>query len=116
MFKNLPLLIFLSFAVLTFVFFGILKNMENRSLAQDAPPSIKLGTFEIPTEPVYPTAPGSTPFTRPTSPASNTPATGLITGGPVNPNDPYYCIDDEDPDGCDDNTAFWVACSPFTEA
>lgn len=32
----------------------------------------------------------------------------LPTGGAAGPNDPFYCIDDEDPDGCDDQTAFHV--------
>lgn len=36
-----------------------------------------------------------------------TPGT-LPTGGAASPTDPFYCIDDEDPDGCDDQTAFHV--------
>lgn len=66
------------------------------------------GTFDF--KSVTPKAPvnQNTPAgTGPSSPGPITPGT-LITGGPVSPNSPYYCIDDEDPEGCDDQTAFHV--------
>lgn len=87
------------------VYSGIQNKLNNQTFAQNAQTekSIKLGTFDIPTGTPWPTfAP------QPTSPGVTVPAGGLITGGPVAPGDPYYCIDDEDPDGCDDDTAFWV--------
>lgn len=62
-------------------------------------PTQKQGTFDFttvtPTSPPVPTHP----------PEVSGP---LPTGGPVSPDAPVYCIDDEDPDGCDDNTAFHV--------
>ena len=65
-------------------------------------PTQKQGTFDFttvtPTQPPVPTQP-------PQAPAASGP---LPTGGPVSPDAPVYCIDDEDPDGCDDNTAFHV--------
>lgn len=58
-------------------------------------PTQQQGSLEFPTgSPDLLTTPGA--------------AGGPITGGPVNPNGPFYCIDDQDPDGCDDTTAFWV--------
>jgi len=78
--------------------------------------SIKLGTFDIPSGTPIPTIPPEQPTNIPQAtnppinnpPPINVPPIGLITGGPVNPSDPVYCIDDEDPDSCDDNTAFHV--------
>ena len=66
-------------------------------------PSQKQGTFDFtnvtpsptPKQPISPNPPPNTPGPLP-------------TGGPVSPEAPVYCIDDEDPEGCDDNTAFHV--------
>jgi hypothetical protein len=61
-------------------------------------PTQKQGTFDFTT--ITPTQP-------PAPPQSPTPGP-LPTGGAVPPDGPVYCIDDEDPDGCDDQTAFHV--------
>lgn len=56
--------------------------------------------------PIPPTRPAEGRSSYPTLPAGQ-----IVTpkiGGALNPDAPYYCIDDEDPDGCDDNTAFHV--------
>lgn len=79
------------------------------------------GTFDLitPTPTItpvpLPTVPGTTPTgPLPTvNPAASIPGAPLTpgplpTGGAASPSDPFYCIDDEDPDGCDDNTAFHV--------
>ena len=79
--------------------------LENRSLAKsnDQSQSIKLGTFDNPFPPV-----DVSPTKEPLEYVPPQNYSGLITGGPVAPDAPYYCIDDEDPEGCDDNTAFHV--------
>ena len=80
------------------LFFSFPNIIYAQSITPDK--TLKLGTFDIPTLTPEPYIPETT-FV-PVTPH------GLITGGPVSPDSPYYCIDDEDPDGCDDNTAFWV--------
>lgn len=86
------------------IFYLIRNNLEYRSRAQiQDPSSIKLRTLTIPPISIsitYPPTAAYQPAVQITS--------GLITGGPVARDAPYYCIDDEDPDGCDDQTAFWV--------
>ena len=98
------------FSLVFSVYSGIQNKFTNRTLAQFSP---KLGTFDIPSATPMPTYPPEP--TNPYVPVTNIYVTvkpgsqvGLITGGPVSSGAPYYCIDDEDPDGCDDNTAFWV--------
>lgn len=72
-------------------------------------PTQKQGTFGFtqvtPTQPPIPTQPPNVPTQPPAAPTASGP---LPTGGPVSPDAPVYCIDDEDPDGCDDDTAFHV--------
>lgn len=67
-------------------------------------PTQKQGTFDFtsvtPTAPATPTVPLVSPPPQPPGP--------LPIGGAVPPDAPVYCIDDEDPDGCDDQTAFHV--------
>lgn len=95
-FKNIFLLIVILVALFIASYTITVYNLDSRSKAQ-SDRSIKLGTF---TPLLYPTvAPNIVLTVAPT---------GLITGGPVAPSAPFYCIDDEDPEGCDDNTAFWV--------
>ncbi|MBI4226534.1 hypothetical protein HY612_05480 [Candidatus Roizmanbacteria bacterium] len=66
-------------------------------------PTQKQGTFDF-TTPI-PTSPPPPPaVTNPPPP----PPGPLPIGGAVPPDAPVYCIDDEDPDGCDDQTAFHV--------
>ena len=65
-------------------------------------PTQKQGTFDFTI--IAPTVP-PTPTISTQSPAVSGP---LPTGGAVSPDAPVYCIDDEDPDGCDDQTAFHV--------
>lgn len=69
-------------------------------------PTQKQGSFDFITA-----TPG--PTTAPTARAemmANAPITPkpLATGGPVSPDASVYCIDDQDPDGCDDDSAFHV--------
>lgn len=74
-------------------------------------PTQKQGTLDFitgtPTQTPVPTQPpNATQAPQPTqAPTTSGP---LPTGGPVSPSAPVYCIDDEDPDGCDDQTAFHV--------
>ena len=69
-------------------------------------PTQKQGTFDFtkvtPTQPPVPTQPPNVPTQPPLERTSSGP---LPTGGPVAPDAPVYCIDDEDPDGCDEKTA-----------
>lgn len=65
-------------------------------------PTQKQGTFDFTAAPTQP--PSQIPaVTRPPSKPAPLP-----TGGAVPPTANVYCIDDEDPDGCDDQTAFHV--------
>lgn len=41
-------------------------------------------------------------------PGAAVPVTKPIRGGPVSPNASVYCMDDADPDGCDDNSSYHV--------
>lgn len=73
------------------------------------------GTFDLITPTPGPTKPvGNSRVQQPIGPTNTRKSTGpvtpgvLPTGGAAGPNDPFYCIDDEDPDGCDDQTAFHV--------
>lgn len=69
------------------------------------------GTFDLLTPTPGPTTP---PSAGSNNNAGSTHYSGpliigpLPTGGAAGPSDPFYCIDDEDPDGCDDQTAFHV--------
>lgn len=78
--------------------------------------NLQLRTFKVISLTPSPTVPGSTGAPSPTS--GSTPTTGplptspggLVTpaiGGP-NPPSGYYCIDDHDPDMCDDNSSHLV--------
>ena len=107
---------------------SILINIYSQVFALTPTPnkSIKLGTMDVPTgtpHPTFPTEPTSQiqpsssqaqpsssqiQPTTPYSPGSPIPVTEQIIGGKVNPNDPVYCIDDHDPDGCDDDSSFHV--------
>jgi len=78
-------------------------------------PNLQLRTFKVITYTPAPTQPyGSHPTPNPNSPNQPQPTNVppppgiIITGGPVGPNSPYYCIDDVNADGCDDKTSFWV--------
>ena len=108
------------------VYFLLQNRLEYRSRAQiQDPSSIKLRTMTIPPISIsitYPPTPTDIPFV-PLSPTNapfitNAPAAAnipdqpvvLITpaiGGPQHPAG-YYCIDDEDPDMCDDNSSHLV--------
>ncbi len=66
-------------------------------------PSQQQGTLEMGSAPYTPPSTTSTPGSV-TTPSGS----GPLIGGPVTPDSPYYCIDDEDPDGCDDNSSFLV--------
>lgn len=110
---HLSFLIAILSSLVIAAYLGIENNLDNYIFAQNpaSNKSPKLGTFDVPSATPPPTIPPDAP-TRPpnfpTSPPITVPASGLITGGAVALNAPYYCIDDEDPDGCDDTTAFWV--------
>lgn len=97
----IPLLIILIALNLT-LSYVLWHKLNYRSLGQtnDTSKSIKFGTFE---------APPTTPAYEPAAPAYSgpLPITTPAIGGPVPPAD-YYCIDDEDPDMCDDNTSHLV--------
>jgi len=94
-------------------------SLENLANAQSDwyVPTQKQGTIDFitatPTPIPQPTQPLQTPIPN-QSPAPTQPPQGPIisgplpTGGAVPPDAPVYCIDDEDPDGCDDQTAFHV--------
>lgn len=76
--------------------------------------SLKLSTFTIPTPTATPTRPPAaqgvttTPGVYPTlPPGSSIPLTTPAIGGPQPPSN-YYCIDDVDPDMCDDNSSHLV--------
>ncbi len=77
--------------------------------------SLKLSSFTIPSPtptptrpPVLATLPASTPGVYPTlPPGSSIPLTTPAIGGPQPPSN-YYCIDDVDPDMCDDNSSHLV--------
>ena len=90
------------------VVIGITMSSLNSNAATWFEPTQKQGTFD------FTTIPTSTPPPIPTSPQSPGVTTApvvtgpLPTGGAVSPSANVYCIDDEDPDGCDDQTAFHV--------
>lgn len=76
--------------------------------AETGAPTLKLGTYlpDIPTDVPIPTT--ASPI--PTVPIITSPPGAIITpaiGGPQPPQG-YYCIDDEDPDMCDDNSSHLV--------
>ncbi len=76
----------------------------------NAQQSQQQGSFELSSPTPVPTIP--IPTATPTKAPQITVPPGtqlpIITGGPQDPNSPYYCIDDEDPEPCDDNTSFLV--------
>lgn len=89
--------------------------VAGRVLAQDESKTIKLGTLTLPptappTQTPYPTPTTGSGFTpTPTIPGGQgrIPVTTPAIGGPQPPAG-YYCIDDVDPDMCDDNTSHLV--------
>ncbi len=89
------------------ILFTFLLNQKTSAQVND--PSQQQGSFNLSTPSPVPTIPIPTATTRPTStiPPNGTPLP-IITGGAQDPNSPYFCIDDEDPEPCDDNTAFLV--------
>lgn len=81
---------------------GLTLSNLTRAATDGYVPTQKQGTFDF--TKITPTqAPAATSSPQPPQPPGPLP-----TGGPVPPNAPVYCIDDEDPDGCDDQTAFHV--------
>lgn len=88
---------------------GTIAQVNNNSQSQQQ------GSFQLSSPTPVPTIPLATSTPKPvnTVPPNSTPlpaTSGLpmITGGAQDPNSPYFCIDDEDPEPCDDNTAFLV--------
>lgn len=72
---------------------------------------------QSPTSPQISTPPTSSPTNTPVTtaptatagpPGTKIPITNPIIGGPVQPGDKFYCIDDHDPDMCDDNSSHHV--------
>lgn len=78
---------------------GLTLSLTSRAQSNWYTPTQKQGTFDFTAA-----APTPTP-TSPPAAESSVPTGRLPIGGP---NGVDYCIDDEDPDGCDDNTAFLV--------
>lgn len=75
-----------------------LSSLSNTNAQTWFEPTQKQGTFDFTTVPTQ--APQITKAPSVSGP--------LPTGGAVSPTADVYCIDDEDPDGCDDQTAFHV--------
>ena len=108
---ELVLILALAGVVLIIGHITIVVGFSLASLSQAATdwfvPTQKQGTMDFtnvtPTPTPAPTQPPA--VNEPQPPQVSGP---LPTGGAVSPSAPVYCIDDEDPDGCDDNTAFHV--------
>lgn len=104
--KKILIIILISIAVATFGASDLFAQAEYFDPAQQQ------GTFSLetptplPTNTPQPPTPTSAPTTAP--PNAGVTHSVIITGGPQGPDSPYYCIDDEDPEPCDDNTSFLV--------
>jgi hypothetical protein len=75
-------------------------------IPESAKNGLQLGTFPYITATPAPTVPPG-PGAPNTSTKTKVPFTTPYIGGPAAPPG-YYCIDDEDPDGCDDASSFLV--------
>lgn len=101
-YSNIELLFILTQGILIIIIglltatMGLSLSSFTRAATEWYAPTQKQGTFDFSTA-------QPTPTSSPTT--SSTTYTGLPRGGE---NGVDYCIDDEDPDGCDDNTAFLV--------